>query len=324
MSLVSKKIKIKWSTLNKKHFESKGYIYTKIGDEFEVRIEDLSKGSNVYVDVQCDNCKRYLPPIRWPDYLKCVKDDGKYYCNRCNRYNIKTSLRLNSISFEQWCIEHERQDVLERWDYDLNIDKNGNIIKPSDASYGSKGINGKGYWFKCLSHPFHKPEQKDINSFTNGQNGSINCIQCNCISTTHPHILKYLKNKEDGLKYSAYKREPVLLRCPDCGYEKERKIILLIKHGFGCPKCSDGKSYPERFIFSFLEYLNIDFIPQLSRRNMSWCDGYRYDFYIPIFNCIIETHGIQHYQAIKGWTPLKEVQETDNTKEKLSKNNGIV
>ena len=34
------KVKVKWNSNNKKHYESLGYIYTKMGEEFEVKVED--------------------------------------------------------------------------------------------------------------------------------------------------------------------------------------------------------------------------------------------------------------------------------------------
>ena len=42
MRLITKTVIIKWNAKNKQYFESKNYIYTKIGDEFEVKVEDLS------------------------------------------------------------------------------------------------------------------------------------------------------------------------------------------------------------------------------------------------------------------------------------------
>ena len=41
-------------------------------------------------------------------------------------------------SFKQWCTENNRQDVLDRWDYDLNY------CKPCDIGYAT---NHK-YYFK--------------------------------------------------------------------------------------------------------------------------------------------------------------------------------
>lgn len=85
--LISKTVPMRWNSVNKKWYESKGYIYTKMGDEFEVKVEDLTEGSNVKVNVKCDceYCKNpFLKPVTWYNYKKCVKEDGKYYCNKCS------------------------------------------------------------------------------------------------------------------------------------------------------------------------------------------------------------------------------------------------
>ena len=72
MGLVSKTAKVKWVGKNKKHYEELGYKYTKMGDEFEVKVEDLPKGSSVKVDCICDNCKCNMH-ITYDNYNKKVK-----------------------------------------------------------------------------------------------------------------------------------------------------------------------------------------------------------------------------------------------------------
>jgi len=47
-------VEIKWSRRLKSHFIKKGYIFTKIGDIFMVRVEDLNIGSHVVINVRCD------------------------------------------------------------------------------------------------------------------------------------------------------------------------------------------------------------------------------------------------------------------------------
>ena len=76
MGLISKTVKIKWSPRTKKHYEELGYIYTKMGDEFEVKVEDLTKGSNEKVECSCDNCKK---PLIWTyqSYKKYVKENER-------------------------------------------------------------------------------------------------------------------------------------------------------------------------------------------------------------------------------------------------------
>lgn len=87
MGLLTKTAMVKWDGRTRKHYESKGYIFTKIGNEFEVKVNDLSKGSSTVVEVSCDNpnCKtKNIKHWIWTDYLKQVKEDGKTYCNKCS------------------------------------------------------------------------------------------------------------------------------------------------------------------------------------------------------------------------------------------------
>jgi len=163
LGLITKNVLMKWSTSNKKHYKSKGYPFTKMGDEFEIKTKDLLNGSQIKVDINCDGCSKKLKNIPWQNYIKYVKNDGKYYCNKCAQNGYK-----KWISFKQWCIENNRQDVLDRWDYELNN------ISSSEITYATH----KSYFFKC-PRGIHKSELKNINSFTNGQEGVMYCKKCN-------------------------------------------------------------------------------------------------------------------------------------------------
>jgi len=334
--LISEITTTKWNQATRKYYENIGYIFTKYYKEFNVKVRDLPNGSRVSVQVQCDECEE-IYRVKYSNYKKCVKEDGGYYCHDCStklfggEKGRKTRLK-NSKSFFDWCYENlskeEADKLLSRWDYDLNVDKYGNKLSPKDISYSSHGIiNKKGYWFKCLEHPEHESELKNISSFTSDSSGvNLQCIQCNSISNTNPELIKYLINKEDAHKYSMGSTKIQLpIKCPDCGYEKKKTMGDLKRQGFCCPKCSDGKSYPEKFFFNFLEQLlNKNFKTQLSKKTFKWCGKYKYDFYIIEINGICEVGGLQHYEEIKGWKlSLEEVQENDKQKEILAKANGI-
>lgn len=324
MGLITKEIRVFLTNRTTKHYRSLGYLQARNKQEIIVKTEHLSDGSHEKIDVECDGCGEILKNKAWKEYKKYVKDDGKYYCNKCASGGYK-----RYISFYDWCYENlskeEADKIMLRWDYDLNIDKDGNMIFPKDICKGSVGFNNKGYWFKCLDYSEHNPEQKSINDFTDGCAGSIKCNQCNKIGVTNPELIKFLVNKEDAYKYSiGSSTEKVLMKCPDCGCEKLIRIPDLIKDGLGCPKCSDGISYPEKFLFNVLEQLlDNNFIPQLSRANFKWCKNFRYDFYINKTNTIIETHGVQHYEEKPNWGTLEDTQKNDKQKEQLAKNNNI-
>jgi len=342
MGLISKTAIMKWNSANKKIYESKQYLFTKMKDEFEVKVEDLTVGACSLVEVKCDceDCKSpYLKPMQWKSYYKNVHEDGKYYCCPCaNKLYSNESTRIsrlkNSKSFKQWCVDNlpkkEADVVLSRWDYDLNVDIHGNKITPDDISFSSSGAYKKGLWFKCLEHPEHKSELQNIIGFTSGQKGSIFCKQCQLPAVTHPEIIKYFVNIEDAYDYNGGLSKEVQMICPNCGYVKKIRITDFIYKGFGCKRCGDGVSFPEKVMHSVLDQLSIDFKIQLSKSLLKWCKKYKYDFYIPSLNCIIETHGVQHYnktferiKSSKSVRSLKEEQENDRLKEKLAIANNI-
>jgi len=56
MLLLPQTVKVKWYSANIKWYKSKGYLYTKIGDEFELDVLDLLGCSRVFVKLICDYC----------------------------------------------------------------------------------------------------------------------------------------------------------------------------------------------------------------------------------------------------------------------------
>ena len=170
MGLVSKTVKVKWHGKTRKHYESLGYVFTKLGDEFEVNVEDLTKGSNIKINCKCDGCGKDLV---WDYYTynRIVKNDGNTYCNVCSN-NLSKNGEAFSKSFYDWCIENHREYVLDRWDYESNN------CSPKDISFSTH----KKQYFKCNIHQEHKSELKRISDFTSGCEGSITCNQCNSIA----------------------------------------------------------------------------------------------------------------------------------------------
>lgn len=159
--------------------------------------------------------------------------------------------------------------------------------------------------------------------------GKIIVKGINDLWTTNPEIAELLKSPSDGYSYSIGTHTLLEFICPDCGNPKKSRPINLIKHNnlhFSCPKCGDGISFPEKFMYSVLSQLNIDFTYQLTSTTFKWCDKYKYDFYIKDKNCIIETHGAQHYESTGVFSKnitLEEIQLYDKNKKSLAKENNI-
>jgi len=325
--LVTKEVEVGLSSINTKYYEKLGYKIprridkygincVKRGTKIRVKTQDLQDRCNSLVDVICDGCEKTLN-IKWSDYKRSVKENGECYCFKCGNAGHK-----KWVSFYEWCYlnlsKEDADRILSRWDYDLNG------INPIDVTYSSKGLNGKGYWFKCLTYHEHGSELRDISNFTSGEVGSICCTKCNKIAVTNPDLVDFFVDKEDVLKYSSGSEKSTLIRCPECEFQNKRIIKNFIRYGINCPKCSDGVPYPEKFMFSVLCQLDIIFKTQLSKSTFEWCGKYQYDNFISEINCIIETHGLQHYEENANWKmSLDKTQENDKLKEQNAKDNNI-
>lgn len=155
-------------------------------------------------------------------------------------------------------------------------------------------------------------------------NGKIAVLGINTIWDTDRWMCDDMGLDEEFAKtHTKWTHEKGEFTCKDCGEKRKVKTGHVINHkGIYC-SCGDGKSYPEKFMFSLLKqtktYFNIEYSPE-------WTNGKRYDFFIPSLNMIIETHGLQHYckNGRRSCSrTLAEEQENDRYKEQLAKDNGI-
>lgn len=262
MGLISEEIEIGLKG-NKKisYYREKGYIiptkkdmqnrevidYSKI---ILVNIKDLTNNCTALVNVQCDNCKE-IKQLKYRDYNKYLKNNnGLYYCKKCainiigKEKSIKTKLKEGK-SFQQWCIENNRQDVLDRWDYELND------YKPNEIGY----CVGRKFYFKCPKH-IHKSELKKIADFSSGSNGVMDCKYCNSfaqwgIDNICEDFLEkywdYEKNTVDPWIIAKCSGTKIWIKCQEKDYHGSYKVICAsFKNGSRCLYCCNfhGKVHP--------------------------------------------------------------------------------
>lgn len=156
-------------------------------------------------------------------------------------------------------------------------------------------------------------------------------IGVNDLATVRPDMIKYLYNKEDRfLHYGSGK--VILWMCPDCGEVFSRSISDMCKRGFSCPRCGDGISYPNKFMFNILlQVKDLDFLEREYRPE--WCKYTyknketfgRYDIYFGYKNkrYIIELDGgLGHGNRTIGQT-IEETLDIDKIKDELAKKHNI-
>lgn len=155
-------------------------------------------------------------------------------------------------------------------------------------------------------------------------NNKISVLGINTIWDTDRWMCDLGVSEKDAKTHTHGSNDKITVICPHCGKEKDMRIADIYNHkSIGCSDCGDGVSYPEKFIISLLNQLQINYVKEYMP---NWSNNKRYDFYLPKYNCIIECHGMQHYglgfESCGGKT-LEEEQENDKFKKTLAMNNKI-
>lgn len=215
------------------------------------------------------------------------------------------------------CLNNTHPDIVKDWNSTLNGD-----LTPNDVTYGKRDK----IWWTCeLGHEY----DCRIGERINGQG----CPYCanykvlkgfNDMWTRNPELAKKLLNPEDGYRYTEGSNFKVDWKCVDCNKVYKNKKIKVVKNeGLNCSTCSHKIKYPERFMIALLNQLGVEFDHD---KPLVWSKNKRYDFYLPEYNLIIETHGGQHYDGGFEWiggNSLEEEQCNDKYKYEMAMSNGI-
>lgn len=150
-------------------------------------------------------------------------------------------------------------------------------------------------------------------------------IGFNDLWTTDPDVAKMLSDPNVGYAISRGSKRIVSWTCPKCGECKMSSPKQVIGYGLACNVCSDGISYPNKFMYNVLLQLDIDFKREVSKSIpcFDWVGKYKYDFYLEMNNekFFIEMDGGFHYDDY--FLSYEEVHAIDVTKDLLAAEHGI-
>ena len=146
-------------------------------------------------------------------------------------------------------------------------------------------------------------------------------IGINDMWTTNPEQASWLLNPEDGYKYMKSVNKSFDWKCPKCGDIIINKTANAVnRNGLACKKCSDGISYPNKFILHLLEQIHFESDGEVT---YTWSKNYIYDRVIEQIKLIIEMdgkfHSIDNY--LSGQTK-EESKLIDDEKDSLATKNG--
>lgn len=192
-------------------------------------------------------------------------------------------------------------------------------------------------WLYCQEHDYHNYNRQGKRvgyqitcaNFYNGRR----CGYCNSFAShkvhwqdsvayKYPRIAEMIAIEENNLTFedcyniACYSNNKYYIKCNQCGLVTDTKKTLdhIQIDGFKCDVCDERFKTPEKFLYNVLKQVNIDFKTQLNKSTFTWCQEYKYDFYIPNLNMIIETHGEQHYRNTGFNRTLAEEQANDLAK----------
>lgn len=271
----------------------------------------------------CKNIKLYFEYDTIKGFLEIIKYD-KSSRNIIFKYN-ENVYKINVNLFRQGYIGNALGKRTQDFKYDIGDKINGLKVINKFNSRNNKNETYKTYTCRCEKCNY---ETEIIES--NLLKG-VGCPCCsnkvivkgiNDIATTDPWMIDYLVDKEDAYKYSSQSHKKVKTKCNYCGNEKNMKISDLYKYKKVNCICSDKISYPEKIMFRILDQVNIDFIYQCNKNHVKWCKKYRYDFYIPSLNLIIEMDGGFHNRThTKDKRSIEKIKDIDKEKDKLAIDN---
>lgn len=190
-------------------------------------------------------------------YFKCLKHTEHksqlYLINSFTNMGIELHC-ITCNSFGQWCLDNDKKDILDRWDYELN--KN-NPFEVASSTH-------KLIYFKC-PRKIHESEKHNIKSFVHGIEGSLDCTKCNSFAQYGIDNLgddfltiywDYNKNTTNPWKITKASHEKVWIKCLETDYHGSYEVNVshFTTRGVRCTYCGNmsvhlndslGMLYPE-------------------------------------------------------------------------------
>lgn len=257
--------------------------------------------------------------------------------------NFKIGNIKHPIQYKETIAYHIEVELGLNLDDVWNWDKNNELgINPYEISYGSKNK----IWLYCLEHDYHNYDREGNKigyeircaSFHDGSRcgycrkgvGKTNIHYKDSLAYNYPDVAKMIaipKNNltfEDCYKIACSSSKKFYFKCNKCNIVSNKKYSLNAVNiiNYSCEFCSDGLPITEKFMANIFKQLDIKFKTQLNKSDFKWCENFRYDFYLPSLNMIIETHGKQHYEDSgknSSWKSLEQEQWNDLFKYKCAK-----
>lgn len=338
--ITNQKVKNIWNPSVRKHYEEKGYLFTKYGDEFEVNFEDIPHSSDKFVQCTCDYCGVEYE-IQVKKYYRSMNSIvPKLACKNCQgikgsevkiiKYGT-ASPNIHGQVKEKWLKRNIplKQETLNKMI--ATFKENDCIMMPSIYVNNETKMP-----YICKKH-INKGIQ--WNNWIHLKSGR-GCYYCGeesrvekqkySIEEVRKAIEKNGKNKLLSKYYNTYNAYDLEISCEDCEKPFITSFGWFLKGKTKCNECTC--SIGERLIIDYLNSHSIEYEHDCHEiYTDEWANPLRFDFYLSNTNIAIEFDGEQHYKPIDfngdgieiATTKFNEGIVRDNIKNKYCINNNI-
>lgn len=259
--LLTKTVKARWHNKNKDWYIEKGYIFTKMRYEFEVRVEDLPLNSSTEVLVKCDYCEEEYS-ISYLAYVKntsSMDNLGRYSCPHCLPKKKKEYCDIKQhkgeLEYKNYFYYHYKENILK--DLKKHIDKYGtttNLNTINNRLYEAIHVINKykiNELVEEVGYDYFEINGVECYGFYDNKNNFVNKInqmieKYNRFPTLkemgeeyfsfHNHLKKHFKNVQELKDYIGYKKIGKLIDNNNFENKSLYELIVanfLIAQGFG-------------------------------------------------------------------------------------------
>lgn len=279
-------------------------------------------------DTGCPGCSYRLTQADF--ILKSIIKHGKQY-NYDKVIFVNTTSKVEIVCKKHGSFKQEPYMHYHRGQGCPKCFQERNGLTNEEYIYRAKKVHGDRYDYSMVKYK-HNTKPIVIICRTHGEfkqlarshvegHGCNNCF----LESNRSSKAEFIKNAQrvHGQRYDysevVYRtcKNKVSIRCAIHGLFKITPNMHISATG-GCQRCKESKG--ESRLRQFLEKHGIPF--QQEYRIMPY--RYRYDFYIPSLNLLVEFHGQQHYKPIEffgGNQAFKKIARSDKIKRELAKRN---
>lgn len=337
--LLTKTVTVKWYYKTKEHYINKGYIFTNFGDEFEVKVEDLSKGSHIIIENTCDYCGEKCKPKAYATYIKLRKDVEKDCCEKCQSQKVndvnmvkygghynKTAEGKNKISKANT----GKSFKVKNLKYDIDFCRK-EFLKKNLLLLDSEYISCMHQMnYICLKHEEIGVMKKSLSQVLN----CVGCPQCaieinsNKQRLTQEQVEKKVLDFTNGTcilvgKYTSYKDE-IELKC-SCGNIFKYSSLANLRRRLtrGCPSCNQSRY--SRIVEEWLIKNKLKYETEYKYDDLKGNkNNLKFDFSCHHFNVLIEVDGELHFfDKMKNEIEFNKQNKYDKLKNDYCINNNI-